>query len=94
MEQYELALSRAGAPNLAEFQRREGLTPTGRPDAATWAVLLPWLTGYRNYRVQAGDNYSRIAARFGTTVRLLREINSLQDPNRFQVGLRLLIPQK
>ena len=75
MEQYELALSRAGAPNLAEFQRREGLTPTGRPDAATWAVLLPWLTGYRNYRVQAGDNYSRIAARFGTTVRALITAN-------------------
>ena len=35
MELYELALRRAGAPDLAEFQRREGLPPTGRLDALT-----------------------------------------------------------
>jgi LysM repeat protein len=46
------------------------------------------------YVIQEGDTLPRLAQRFGTTVRLLREINSLQDPNRFQVGLRLLIPQK
>ena len=44
--------------------------------------------------IQEGDTLPRLAQRFGTTVRLLRELNSLQDPNRFQVGLRLLIPQK
>ena len=46
------------------------------------------------YVIQEGDTLPRLAQRFGTTVRLLRELNSLQDPNRFQVGLRLLIPQK
>ena len=46
------------------------------------------------YVIQEGDTLPRLAQRFGTTVRLLREINRLQDPNRFQVGLRLLIPQK
>ncbi len=92
MELYELAVKRAGAPNLAEFQRREGLPPTGRPDGATWAALLPWLTGYRSYRVQAGDNYSRIAARFGTTVRALITANPNQDPLRLYVNQSLTVP--
>ena len=46
------------------------------------------------YVIQEGDSLPRLAQRFGTTVRLLREIHGLQDPSRFQVGLRLLIPQR
>lgn len=92
MELTELALRRAGTPDLAEFQRREGLPPTGRADAATWAALLPWLTGYRSYRVAPGDNYSRIAARFGTTVRALITANPNQDPLRLYVGQLLTVP--
>ena len=92
MELYELALRRAGAPDLAEFQRREGLPPTGIPDALTWEALLPWLTGYRLLRVEPGDNYSRIAARFGTTVRALITANPNQDPLRLLVGQYLVVP--
>ena len=92
MELYELALRRAGAPDLAEFQRREGLPPTGIPDALTWEALLPWLTGYRLLRVEPGDNYSRIAARFGTTVRALITANPSQDPLRLLVGQYLMVP--
>lgn len=92
MELYELAVRRAGAPDLAEFQRREGLPPTGRADAASWAALLPWLKGYRNYRVAPGDNYSRIAARFGTTVRALITANPNQDPLRLYVDQLLTVP--
>ena len=46
------------------------------------------------YVVQAGDSLPRLAQRFGTTVRVLRELNGLTDPSRFQVGMRLLIPQR
>ncbi len=46
------------------------------------------------YVIQEGDSLPMLAQRFGTTVRLLREINNLQDPSRFQTGLRLLIPQR
>lgn len=92
MELYELALRRAGVPDLAEFQRREGLPPTGIPDALTWEALLPWLTGYRLLRVEPGDNYSRIAARFGTTVRALITANPSQDPLRLLVGQYLVVP--
>ena len=92
MELYELALKRAGAPTLGEFQRREGLPPTGRADGPTWAALLPWLRGYRVYRVEPGDSYSRIAARFGTTVRALITANPNQDPLRLYVGQLLTLP--
>ena len=92
MELYELALKRAGVPDLAEFQRREGLPPTGRLDGGTWAALLPWLTGYRHYRTVPGDNYTRIAARFGTTVRALITANPNQDPLRLYVGQVLTVP--
>lgn len=92
MELYELALKRAGAPTLAEFQRREGLPPTERPDAATWGAVLPWLTGYRHYRVVPGDTYARIAERFGTTVRALITANPNQDPLRLYVGQVLTLP--
>ncbi len=46
------------------------------------------------YVVQEGDRLPFLAQRFGTTVRVLRELNDLQDPQRFQPGLALLIPQK
>ena len=92
MELYELALKRAEAPNLAEFQRREGLPPTGRADGSTWAALLPWLRGYRVYSAAPGDNYTRIAARFGTTVRALITANPNQDPLRLYVGQLLTVP--
>ena len=92
MELYELGLARAGAPSLSEFQRREGLPPTGRADGPTWAALLPWLTGYRVYRVAPGDSYTRIAARFGTTVRALITANPNQDPLRLYVDQLLTVP--
>lgn len=92
MELYELAILRAGAPTLAEFQRREGLPPTGRPDGLTWAALLPWLRGYRDYRVAPGDNYSRLAERFGTTVRAIITANPNQDPLQLRVGQLLTLP--
>ncbi|MBR3077588.1 MAG: LysM peptidoglycan-binding domain-containing protein [Oscillospiraceae bacterium] len=92
MELYELALRRAEAPNLAEFQRREGLPPTGRADGPTWAALLPWLRGYRVYSTVPGDNYTRIAARYGTTVRALITANPNQDPLRLYVGQLLTVP--
>ena len=92
MELYELALARAGVPSLSEFQRREGLPPTGRADGPTWAALLPWLTGYRAYRVAPGDSYTRIAARFGATVRALITANPNQDPLRLYVDQLLTVP--
>ena len=92
MELTELALRRAGAPDLAEFQRREGLPPTGKEDFLTQKALLPWLTGYRLYAAVPGDSYARIAERFGTTVRAIRTANPNLDPLQLRVGQYLTVP--
>ena len=46
------------------------------------------------YVLQEGDSLSLLAQRFGTTVRLLREINDISDLNAIRPGTRLLIPQR
>lgn len=46
------------------------------------------------YVVQDGDTLPLLAQRFGTTVRVLRELNSIQEPKQFKAGVRLLIPQR
>lgn len=46
------------------------------------------------YVIQEGDKLSVLAQRFGTTVRVLRELNGLTSPNMVQPGTRILIPQK
>ena len=46
------------------------------------------------YVLQEGDSLSLLAQRFGTTVRVLRELNDLSDLNAIRPGTRLLIPQR
>ena len=46
------------------------------------------------YLVQENDTLPLLAQRFGTTVRVLRELNSIQNPDHFRPGMRLLIPQR
>ena len=47
--------------------------------------------GARYYLVQRGDTLSSIAARHGTTVTRLVELNSLEDRNAIRVGQRLKV---
>ena len=46
------------------------------------------------YAIQPGDSLPLLAQRFGTTVRVLLELNALKDPRRLTPGTRLLIPQR
>ena len=46
------------------------------------------------YVMQPGDKLSILAQRFGTTVRVLQELNELRDPEAVRPGRRLLIPQR
>ena len=88
----ELALRRAGAASLAEFQLREGLYPSGSEDILTMQRLMPFLLGYERYMVQRGDTYYKLARRFGTTVRAIRTANPGQDPQLLRVGQYLTVP--
>lgn len=88
----ELALRRAGAASLAEFQLREGLYPSGDEDVLTMQRLTPYLLGYERYMIQRGDTYYKLARRFGTTVRAIRTANPSQDPQLLRVGQYLTVP--
>ena len=44
------------------------------------------------YIIKKGDCLSVIAQRYGTTVKLLCEINGIDNPNLIYEGHRLLIP--
>lgn len=88
----ELALRRAGASTLEEFQRREGLYPSGEENVLTMQRLTPFLLGYQRYMLRAGDTYYKIARRFGTTVRALETANPNQDPRTLRVGQYLVVP--
>lgn len=88
----DLALRRAGVSDLTEFQRREGLFPSGREDILTMQRLMPYLLGYERYMVQRGDNYHRIARKFGTTVRAIFTANPEQEPDRLTIGQYLTVP--
>ena len=88
----ELALSRAGFPRLADFQRANGLVPSGRTDWPTMQALTPFLTGYLLYRVSEGDTYYDLARAYGTSTRALITANPDQDPEQLQIGQLLTLP--
>lgn len=47
------------------------------------------------YTLQPGDKLSVLAHRFGTTVRVLQELNNLNDdPDQLRPGRTLMIPQR
>lgn len=91
-ELISLALRRAGAKTLAEFQTREGLPVTGEADQATRLALEPYWLGYRTVVLQPGDSFWRLAQAYGTTVAALETANPNLDPTRLQVGTRVTVP--
>jgi hypothetical protein len=44
------------------------------------------------YRVKSGDTLTAIAARFGTTVKVLKTLNQISDPSKLHVGQVLQLP--
>ena len=44
------------------------------------------------YTIRSGDTLSGIAARFGTTVKKLQELNQISDPDKIYAGSRIRIP--
>jgi len=52
----------------------------------------PCPAGTTGYFVQPGDNFYRLAQRYGTTVAAIAAANPSVDPNRLMVGQRICIP--
>lgn len=46
-----------------------------------------------NYTIKSGDNLTKLAQQFGTTVGALTQSNNISNPNMIKVGQKLTIPQ-
>jgi LysM repeat protein len=69
----------------------EELDPTASPVLSPTATVLPTATPQR-YQVEAGDNLTTIARRFGVSVEALIEVNDLANPDQLVPGEQLIIP--
>ncbi|HEY8241163.1 MAG TPA: LysM peptidoglycan-binding domain-containing protein [Kiritimatiellia bacterium] len=74
--------STSGAPAEPKPVKKKK-TPKAEP--------APAVAGSGEYIVKSGDNLSKIASRNGTTVKALREVNSLKS-DTLQIGQKLVLP--
>jgi N-acetylmuramoyl-L-alanine amidase len=71
-------------PSVGEGKGRSKQTTAAKPD--------PGSRSQTTYRVKRGDTLSAIAARNGTTILVLMELNHLKRPDPLYIGRKLLIP--
>jgi LysM repeat protein len=94
------AADETDAPSPTETARRTAgasTAPTGGTNASTAAASPPAtpagsVASGGTYKVKKGDTLSEIAARFGTTVKVLQELNDIKDPRLLKVGQVLKLP--
>ena len=77
---------------VVRFQKNIGLTPDGIVGPKTWKALEPYLMGYTEYSVRAGDTFYSIARRQGTDLALVLVANPGQDPGSLQIGQKMIVP--
>jgi len=83
---------RAATPNIDEYIV---YVPKGsRQDFETALAAIPPSdrVNFIEHRVSSGENLSVIAARYGTRVSAIQEVNDISNPRRLQIGQRLVIP--
>lgn len=73
--------------NLNGSRIYPGHTLRLRPEALD-ASQMSW----REHRVRRGETLSIIAKRYGTTVRVLMEMNQLENPHEIWAGTRITVP--
>jgi LysM repeat protein len=92
--------SSSAAPSEApdETDRPSASEPAAIPSAApasaapSSAASPEPSTSGATYRVKSGDTLSAIAARFGTTTRVLVQLNGITDPSKLKIGQILKLP--
>ena len=57
-------------------------------------TVLPAKKGFRVYKIQSGDNLTRIAKKYNTTVNYLFENNdTITDKNFIRTGFYMYVPE-
>ena len=65
---------------------------TPRPTATPTPTPSPTASGSKTYTVKSGDTLTGIASRFGTTSRILMDLNSITNANLIKIGQILKLP--
>ena len=81
----------SGAPVVTARPIGSAEPSTSSPPTTPPASSRPTTSG-ATYKVKSGDTLSAIAARFGTTVKVLVNLNHISDPSRIHVGQVLKLP--
>jgi len=71
--------------------RFEGAKPLDKGAGAAIGAKKPTVAKEEYYTVVAGDNLTKIAGKFGTTVNQLVEWNSIKNPDLINVGQQLRV---
>lgn len=95
----EVAVASPAAPTAEPTETVPTDEPAATPDASAGsspaaspiASAEPSTSG-ATYKVRSGDTLTAIAARFGTTVRVLAQLNGISDPSRLRIGQVLKLP--
>jgi LysM repeat protein len=83
--------------SAATNERSETAVPSAGPTRAPSTAPSPAPSGQpatsgATYRVKSGDTLSGIAKRFGTTTRVLADLNGIADPAKIRIGRILRLP--
>ncbi len=77
---------------VTDFQRKNALEPDGIVGEKTWGKLRPYLVGYTEHTIRAGDTVYKLAARYGTMTDAIYTANPGIIPENLQIGSKLIIP--
>ncbi|MBQ4428868.1 MAG: peptidoglycan-binding protein [Clostridia bacterium] len=77
---------------VRRLQSDYSLVPDGVVGKRTWRALRPLLLGYFMLSVRAGDTLRRIAKRYDTAPEAIAIANPQIDPERLQIGEKLVVP--
>lgn len=80
-----------GAPVVTARPVGSAKPAASPPPSAPAASSRPATSG-ATYKVKSGDTLSAIAARFGTTVKVLVNLNHISDPSKIHAGQVLKLP--
>lgn len=79
-------------PTATAATAPSSLPPASPPPASPLPASPEPATSGATYRVQSGDTLSAIAARFGTTTKVLVDLNGISDPSKLKIGQILRLP--
>ena len=85
------SLKASSAPVVTARPAASAPPGSSTPPTSPAASAQPTTSG-ATYKIKSGDTLTAIAARFGTTVKVLVNLNHISDPSRIHVGQVLKLP--